>query len=72
MNMMCTAPRLSPTSSSLTPTAKSLTPSPSKSPMFATVPNKSESDNVGPFAVESLISTVDFTSPFAAYASDGT
>ena len=37
--------------------------------MFATdMPNLSLSDNVGPFAVESLISTVDFTSPSAADA----
>ena len=70
MNMICTAPRsVPPSSSPYAPAAKSFTPSPSKSPMFATdMPNLSLSDNVGPFAVESLISTVDFTSPSAADA----
>ena len=70
MNMMCTAPRaLPPSSSPLAPTAKSFTPSPSKSPMFATeYPNLSPLVSSGPFVVESLISTVDFTSPSAADA----
>ena len=65
INMMCTAPRFLPSSSSwAAPTAKSFTPSPSKSPMFAIeAPNLSLADSVGPFSVESLITTVDFTEP---------
>ena len=66
MNKMCTVPRLSPPSSSkCAPTTKSIIPFPSKSPMLSTpIPNLSPSSSVGPFVVESLISTVDFTEPF--------
>jgi hypothetical protein len=50
----------------------SLTPSLFKSPMFVTdIPKLSILPIGGPFVVESLISTVDVTSPSAAYASDG-
>ena len=62
---MCTAPRAPPElSSPYAPTAKSFTPSLFKSPMFSTAnPNQSELVSVGPFAVESLISTVESTEP---------
>ena len=65
INIMCTAPRVSPEPSSLSaPTAISLTPSPSKSPMSATDdPRLSVALMSGPFAVESLISTVESTEP---------
>ena len=53
----------------------SVTPSPSKSPIFATdQPNRSLLAKSGPFVVESLITTVDFTEPSefeSAKASDG-
>ena len=60
INIMCTAPRALPPSSSLpAPTAKSFTPSPSKSPM-STIddPKLSPPVSVGPFVVAGLISTV--------------
>ena len=65
INIMCTAPRAPPESSSpYAPTAKSFTPSLFKSPMFAIdLPKKSELDSVGPFVVEELISTVESTEP---------
>ena len=66
MNMICTAPRWLPPSPSsyAAPTAKSPFPSPSRSPMFAMeYPKRSPLFNVGPFAVKSLISTVESTEP---------
>ena len=65
MNMMCNTPWFDPRLSSRgAPTAKSSTPSPSRSPMFAMdSPKRSWSINTGPFTVESLIATVDFTEP---------
>ena len=64
-NEICTAPFLFPSSESrVAPTAKSFTPSPSKSPMFSTdQPYQYPFPKVGPFVVESLISTADFTAP---------
>ena len=63
MNMMCTVPLL-PAPSQYAPTAKSSTPSELRSPIFAIDrPKRSSLANSGPFVVESLISTVDFTAP---------